>query len=108
PDLSGGTLAPAVAPRRSANLPVKSGAARAPAWGDFAVRAGYTSRSMATSEPAAPRQQKLAALVRAVQSGQFHPVYLLIGESFETRAAAQQLLDALVPEARRAFNLETY
>lgn len=63
---------------------------------------------MAASPPAAPRHPELTALIRAAQSGQHKPVYLLIGESFETRAAAQTLLDALVPESRRAFNLETY
>ena len=51
---------------------------------------------------------ELAALVGAAQSGQHKPVYLFIGESFETRAAAQALLDALVPASRRAFNLESY
>jgi DNA polymerase III subunit delta len=36
------------------------------------------------------------------------PVYLLIGEPFETEAAARGLIDLLVPPARRSFSLETY
>ncbi len=63
---------------------------------------------MAASDRAAPRPSELAALVRAAQSGKHQPVYLFIGEPFETRTAVQQLLDVLVPESRRAFNLETY
>jgi DNA polymerase-3 subunit delta len=51
---------------------------------------------------------EVAALVDAARSGRHRPVYLFIGEPFETRAAAQAVLDALVPEARRAFNFETY
>jgi hypothetical protein len=62
---------------------------------------------MVDSDSAAFRPQ-LAALVDAAQSGQHQPVYLFIGESFETRAAAQAVLDTLVPASRRAFNLETY
>jgi len=34
------------------------------------------------------------------------PVYLLIGEPFQTEAAARELIDLLVPPARRSFNLE--
>jgi DNA polymerase III delta subunit len=63
---------------------------------------------MAESDRAASRFPEFTALVRAAQSGQHKPVYLFIGESFETRAAAQALLDVLVPEPRRAFNLEMY
>lgn len=36
------------------------------------------------------------------------PVYLLIGEPFQTEAVAQQLVDLLVPPERRSFNLERY
>ena len=36
------------------------------------------------------------------------PVYLLIGEPFQTEALARQLIDVLVPSERRSFNLETY
>ena len=54
------------------------------------------------------RAAELAALIRAVQSDKPRPAYLFVGEPFETRAAAQALLDALVPESRLAFNLETY
>lgn len=56
----------------------------------------------------AERHPEFAALVRAAAAGQYKPVYLFAGEPFETNPAAQALLDALVPAARRAFNLETY
>ncbi len=36
------------------------------------------------------------------------PVYLLIGEPFQTEAVARDLIDLLVPAERRSFNLETY
>jgi DNA polymerase-3 subunit delta len=36
------------------------------------------------------------------------PVYLLIGEPYETETAARALIDVLVPRQRRSFNLETY
>jgi DNA polymerase III delta subunit len=36
------------------------------------------------------------------------PVYLLIGEPFQTEAAARALIDVLVPAERRALNLEIY
>jgi len=47
-------------------------------------------------------------LVRAAAAGEYKPVYLFTGEPFETRPAVHALLDVLVPESRRAFNLETY
>jgi len=56
----------------------------------------------------AERHPALAALVRAAAAGEFKPVYLFVGEPFETGPAAHALLDALVPASRRAFNLETY
>lgn len=36
------------------------------------------------------------------------PVYLLIGESFQTEGVARALIDVLVPAERRSFNLEIY
>ncbi|MGD9762338.1 MAG: DNA polymerase III subunit delta [Candidatus Binatia bacterium] len=36
------------------------------------------------------------------------PVYLLIGEPFETEAAARALIDRWVPPAQRSFSLEQY
>lgn len=36
------------------------------------------------------------------------PVYLLVGEPFQTEAVARQLIDRLVPEERRSLNLELY
>jgi DNA polymerase-3 subunit delta len=35
-------------------------------------------------------------------------VYLLVGEPFQTEAVARQLIDVLVPKARRSLNLELY
>jgi len=54
------------------------------------------------------RHAEIAALVREAAAGAPKAVYLFVGESFETSAAAHLLLDALVPSARRSFNLETY
>ncbi|MFI5397137.1 MAG: DNA polymerase III subunit delta [Candidatus Binatia bacterium] len=54
------------------------------------------------------RHPEFATLLRAAAAGQQKPVYLFVGEPFETRAPADALLDALVPEPRRIFNLETY
>lgn len=56
----------------------------------------------------ATRDSELTAVVRAAAAGQYKPVYLIAGESVETGTAARTLLYALVPAARRAFNLETY
>ena len=63
---------------------------------------------MTPSASAAPRHAEVAALLTAATAGQHKPVYLFVGETFDTRAAATALLDVLVPAARRAFNLETY
>src|ERR1017187_1659421 len=63
---------------------------------------------MTVSDRASLRHPDLASLIRGAQAGQYKPVSLFIGEPFETRAVAQVLLDALVPESRRAFNLEMY
>ena len=63
---------------------------------------------MPESLAAAERQPEFAALVRAAAAGQYKSVYLFCGEPFETKPAAQALLDVLVPESRRAFNVETY
>jgi DNA polymerase-3 subunit delta len=61
-------------------------------------------------EPSAvgQRHPEFAALLRAVAAGQQKPVYLFTGESFETKPPAHALLDVLVPESRRSFNLEIY
>jgi DNA polymerase-3 subunit delta len=69
-----------------------------------AIRPGRMDQSTAVTA----RNAELAALLREAGSGVAKPVYLFIGESFETAAAAHVLLDALVPPARRSFNLETY
>ncbi len=49
----------------------------------------------------------LASLVAAA-ARQPAPVYLFIGEPFQTEAAARRLIDVVVPIERRSFNLETY
>lgn len=61
-------------------------------------------------QPAAPasRHAEVSALVRAAAAGKHRPVYLLTGEPYETRAAAHALIEALVAEAQRAFNVEIY
>jgi DNA polymerase-3 subunit delta len=64
--------------------------------------------SSSASIVVAARHPPLAAVLAAAAAGRIKPAYLLIGEPFETRAAAEALLDALVPAAHRAFNLETY
>lgn len=56
----------------------------------------------------AERHPELTALASAAAAGKYKPVYLFTGEPFETNPAAHALLAGLVPEARRAFNLETY
>src|SRR5262249_47402541 len=63
---------------------------------------------MAQASAAAGGHPEVTTLVRAAAGGQHKPVYLLSGAPFETNAAAQALVDALVPAARRAFNLEVY
>jgi len=55
-----------------------------------------------------PHDAGLTALLRAAASGEHKPAYLIAGEPFATTAAAHALIDALVPAARRSFNLETY
>jgi DNA polymerase III subunit delta len=57
---------------------------------------------------AAARHPEVAALVQAAAAGRHPPVCLFTGDPFETGAAAHALLAALVPDSRRAFNLETY
>ncbi|MFN8625482.1 MAG: DNA polymerase III subunit delta [Candidatus Binatia bacterium] len=63
---------------------------------------------MPERDAGAERQVEFAAVLRAASTGAYKAVYLFVGEPFETRPAAQALIDLLVPEARRAFNLETY
>lgn len=54
------------------------------------------------------KNNDVARLIKEIIAGKARRVYLFAGESFDTRAAAQGLIDALVPESKRAFNLETY
>lgn len=54
------------------------------------------------------RSKEATRLIEQARAGKYKPIYLLAGEPFETRTLAQALIDALVPEARRSFNLETY
>jgi DNA polymerase III subunit delta len=46
--------------------------------------------------------------VLAAAATQPAPVYLLVGEPFQTESVAHSLIEVLVPPERRSFNLETY
>jgi DNA polymerase III subunit delta len=63
---------------------------------------------MAQPAAAVPPPPQVTGLVRALAGGRPKPVYLFIGEPFATAAAARALIDALVPQSQRAFNLEVY
>ena len=52
------------------------------------------------------RSKEVLQLVKEAKAGKAKSVYLFAGESFDTRAAAHALLDEIVPEAKRSFNLE--
>jgi DNA polymerase-3 subunit delta len=47
----------------------------------------------------------LAAALEAIAKGDAPPVYLLVGDEFLCRGAAQELVAALVPEAQRSLNV---
>lgn len=51
---------------------------------------------------------ELNRLLQEAQTGKPRTLYLITGDSSDTRRAAQALIDVLVPVASRAFNLETY
>jgi DNA polymerase-3 subunit delta len=61
----------------------------------------------ASNSPSASNKD-IERLLKEARAGQAKRVYLFAGESFDTRAAAQAMIDELVPESKRAFNLETY
>jgi len=63
---------------------------------------------MAQTPNEASPYAEIEAIVTAARSNQGKPVYLFVGESADTRRAAQALIDVLVPPANRSFNLETY
>jgi len=50
-------------------------------------------------------QLTLAAALEAIGKGSPSPVYLLVGDEFLCRGAAQELIAALVPEAQRSLNV---
>lgn len=50
----------------------------------------------------------LKVLLQEATKGAPRGVYLLIGEPADTATAARALIDIVVPEARRSFNLELY
>lgn len=58
-----------------------------------------------TKKAASPQNE--ASLLAAARE-QPSPVYLLVGEPFQTESVAHALIDVLVPPERRSFNLETY
>lgn len=63
---------------------------------------------MNSSAPTPVRSKEAVQLLKEAKAGKVRSVYLFAGEPFDTRAVAQALIDELVPEARRSFNLETY
>jgi len=71
---------------------------------DFASARGYSGPMPADDSGTAV----VAKLVREAATGKVRPAYLFVGESFQTRAAADALVDVLVPAAGRSFNLEVY
>ena len=58
----------------------------------------------AAASPPPPSIEQLLAAARKKPS----PIYLLVGEPFQTEGVARQLIDTLVPVDRKSFNLETY
>jgi DNA polymerase III subunit delta len=50
----------------------------------------------------------LDSIVADIRQGISHPLLLLHGDDFKVRSGAQALLDILVPEENRAFNLERF
>lgn len=56
----------------------------------------------------ATSNKEVAELIAVAGKGKRKPVYLFIGEGIDTGRAARDLIDVLVPESRRAFNLESY
>jgi len=63
---------------------------------------------MAHAASAGERPSELRTALRDAAAGKPKPVYVFSGEPFETAAAARCLVETLVPEPQRAFNLETY
>jgi DNA polymerase-3 subunit delta len=63
---------------------------------------------MAESSLVVAQGAELSAALRAAAAGAPKPVYLFVGEPFQTAAAAHALVDALVPAARRSFNAEIW
>ena len=53
-------------------------------------------------------KQTLDAILADIRKGTPHPLLLLHGDDFKVRSGAQALVDALVPEENRAFNLERF
>src|SRR5581483_9505132 len=48
------------------------------------------------------------SILSDIRKGVAHPLLLLHGDDFKVRSGAQALVDALVPEENRAFNLERF
>jgi DNA polymerase-3 subunit delta len=57
---------------------------------------------------AKPEQPADLASLLATAKSKPAPVYLFIGDPFQTAAAARRLIDLLVPPERRSLNLEAY
>jgi len=84
-----------------------AGDTRARGWSNRMTPHPWRAIAAAMNSVAA-RHPELSTVLRAAASGTHKPVYLLVGEPYETRAAAEALLEVLVPASRRTFNLETY
>jgi len=70
----------------------------------------YSNHPMAR-EKSSGTSSALASLTRMVaacRSGTPAPVYLFVGDSPDTRQAAEALVEELVPPERRSFNVERY
>ena len=53
-------------------------------------------------------KRNLATLSAEIESGKGAPLLLLFGDSLQVQEACKTVLDLLVPESRRAFNLERF
>jgi DNA polymerase III delta subunit len=63
---------------------------------------------MAESFPAKNMKAHLESILADIRKGKPPALLLLHGDDFQVRAAAQALLDVLVPPENRAFNLERF
>src|SRR5438874_2703557 len=53
-------------------------------------------------------KRTLDSILADMRKGNVHPLLLVHGDDFKVRSGAHALIDLLVPEENRAFNLERY